>query len=158
MKPKPTKHVYLFPTEPDENDVNLLPKEPDEKIAYLLLPELAAYLTELTNALLALAMLDLSSRNGCHFSVLAFIVLWLAHVRGCKFLHGLVCVIHWLPLAFGANDQAPFIQPLCSSFSAELRLGAIEKVPLIGLDQIAFVGLKESSQPARRIQTVPGRL
>ena len=45
------RNVFLLPTEPKTIDVNLLPKEPDEKIARLLMPELAAYLTELTSAL-----------------------------------------------------------------------------------------------------------
>ena len=42
--------MYLFPTDLDENDVNLLPKEPDEKIARLCVPGFNAYLTELTDA------------------------------------------------------------------------------------------------------------
>ena len=42
--------MYLFPTELDENDVNLLPKEPGEEIARLFVPKFDAYLTELTDA------------------------------------------------------------------------------------------------------------
>ena len=33
-----------------KNDLYLFPKEPEEKIAHLLLPSIAAYFTELTNA------------------------------------------------------------------------------------------------------------